>query len=86
VDGIEADQSNQHEEAAGHGENDEFYGRSPSLFVSPDAHQEEHGDNLDFPEKIEQKEIRGHENAQNSGEGQKQKEIIAARFFLDLMP
>ena len=36
--------------------------------------------------KIEQKEIRGHEDAQDSGEGEKQEKVIAARFFLDLMP
>ncbi len=55
------------EQTAAQGEQNKLdCGIDPPL-MAPDAHQEKHGNDLDFPKQIKEQEIGGHEQAHDAG-------------------
>ena len=71
MDDIEGDEGDEHQQAAGQGVEEELDGRVDAVFVAPDAHQEKHGDDLDFPKEIKEQQISGQKEA---GQGALQKQ------------
>jgi hypothetical protein len=54
--------------------------------MTPDADQKEHRNNLYLPEQIEEKEIRGEEDAHNGSFHQEQKEMERSDSYINLFP
>ena len=46
--------------------------------MAPEAHQEKHGDDLDFPKEVKEQEIGGHEQAHDAGFQKEEKEMEGA--------
>jgi len=56
---VECQDREQHDDGAGEGVQEEFDGGVEAALASPDADEEIHGNEHDFPENIEEKEIKG---------------------------
>ena len=54
---VEVDDGDQHQHRAGHGVQEELHGRVDAPLVSPDADQEIHRDQRDFPENVKQEQV-----------------------------
>ena len=59
---VHVDQRDQHQHRAEERVQEELDRRVHPVFMAPDTDQEEHGHNLDFPEQVEEKEVRGQED------------------------
>src|SRR5712671_2064453 len=63
---MQPDDADEHENRAGHGVQHEFDGGVDAPLVSPDADQEIHGDQHDFPEQEEEKEVKREKHADDA--------------------
>ena len=63
----EINDRHQHEQAAGHGEENEFHRRVDAPRTAPHADQKIHRHQHDFPEHIEQHQIERQEGAEHAG-------------------
>ena len=63
---MENEDPDQHEQAAGHGEEDELHGRVDAATTAPDADQEIHRDEHGLPEDIEEEQVLGDEDADHA--------------------
>jgi hypothetical protein len=70
---VEVDDGHQHQHGAGHGVEEELHRGVDAAVVAPDADQEVHGHQRDFPEHVKQEEILRHEDA-HQAEFQQQQE------------
>ncbi len=60
---VEGEYGKQHEHAAGHGKEEELYGRVYPFRASPDADQQVHGDEHQLPEYVEKDKVEGTERS-----------------------
>src|SRR5438270_811853 len=63
---VQPDDADQHEDGAGHGVEHEFDGGVDAALMSPDADEEVHGDEHDFPEEEKEKEVERKKNADDA--------------------
>ena len=63
---VQPDDADEHEDGAGHRIEDEFYGGVDAAAMTPDADEEGHGDQHDFPEEEEEEEIEREEDADDA--------------------
>ena len=63
MDDKEPHQGDQHEEAAAEGKEHKLDRGIDFSVMPPDADEEKHGNELDFPEQIEEQQIGGHKEA-----------------------
>ena len=54
---VEVENRREHQHGAGHGVEEELDGGVDAAFVAPDADEEVHRDEADFPEGVEEEEI-----------------------------
>jgi hypothetical protein len=76
----------QHEQAAGHGEEEELHRRVDPPLPSPDADDEVHRHQHDFPEDIEEEEIVGEKGSQDTGCQKKEGDREPLPVSLDSFP
>jgi hypothetical protein len=62
----EGEDGGQHQQAAGHREQDELHGGINAPLAAPDADQEIHGDQGRFPEHVEEEQVERKEDAQDA--------------------
>ena len=72
---IEVNDGGQHQHRPGHSVEEEFHGGVDAPLVSPDADQEVHGHQGDFPENVEQEQVLRDEDA-GQAEFQQQQEGV----------
>src|SRR2546427_7389478 len=58
---VECEDRQQHDDEPDLREDEELKGRVSAVWPTPDAHQEKHRDNDEFPEKRQKQEVEGHE-------------------------
>src|SRR5579883_907599 len=72
---IEPQDADQHERGAEHGVDEEFYSGVDAAVVAPDADEEGHGDQHDFPEEEEEEEIEGEKDPDDADFEQKEHHV-----------
>src|SRR5699024_1668576 len=77
---------NQHEQAAQLGEQKEFYAGIFFSVIAPYSQKEEHGNEHDLPKEIEEDEIHGKENAEDTSQEPKYIKMIKSDAFVDFFP
>jgi hypothetical protein len=75
VDKIKPYYGSQHQQSTGNIEQKEFDGGMHPLFMAPDTDEKKHGNQLHFPEKIEQEKVGGQKDPHYSRQGQQQHEV-----------
>ncbi len=83
---VEVDDGRQHQHRAGHGEQEKLHRRVDAALVAPDADQEVHGHQRDFPEHVEQKQVLRQEHAHQPEFEQQQKRVELLHAVLDGAP
>ena len=83
---IQGDEGDEHQQTAGQGVKQELDGRVDPVLMPPDAHQEEHGNNLDFPKEIKEQQIGGQEEAGQGALQEKDEEKEGADLEVDGLP
>src|SRR5713226_6165051 len=83
---VQPDDAHEHEDGAGHGVEHEFDGRVDAALVSPDADEEVHGDEHDFPEKEEEEEVQREEDADHADFEHQQHDEKFLDAVLDAVP
>ena len=63
---IEPEDADEHEDRAGHGVEHEFNGGVDAALVAPDADEQGHRDEHDFPEEEEEEKVEREENADDA--------------------
>src|SRR5256885_4337923 len=63
---VEPDDADEHQDGASHGVEHELDGGVDAALVSPDANEEGHGNEHDFPEKEKEKEVQGKKHADDA--------------------
>ena len=78
----EIQDGHQHQETADHGVEQEFERGVNAPFATPDANQEVHGNQHDFPEDVEEKDINRDKGPDHAGfQDEKEKEILPDPMF-----
>ena len=84
---VEHQNGHQHEQGAEHGVQEELDGGvDPAGGVAPDADQQVHGDELQFPEHVEQEDVQGGEDADHAGQHEEQADHEFLHPVLDVVP
>ena len=83
---VEVDDGRQHQHRAGHGEQEELHRGVDAALMAPDADQEVHGHQRDFPEYVEQKQVLRQEYAHQPEFQQQQKREELFHTALDGAP
>jgi hypothetical protein len=83
---VERQDRQQHQQAAGLGEDEELRGRVDAPLVPPDRDQEIHGHQHQLPEEVEQEEVEGGEHADDPGQRPEQVEVEEPGPLADLAP
>ncbi len=86
VEDVEDQQGDEHHQAAGQGVQQELDGRVDAVLVPPDAHQEEHGDDLDLPKEVKEQQIGGQKEAGQGALQEQDEEIEGAVLKIDGPP
>ncbi len=81
---VKRQQRDQDEDAAEQGVEEELDGGVLAARAAPDADQEVHGQEHDFPEDVEQEEIQRQERAQHAGFQKQKQHAVAADETVDL--
>jgi hypothetical protein len=83
---VQGDQGDQHEHGTGHGIDEELHGRVDLLFPPPDADDEVHGDEHDFPEDVEKKQVERDEGTEHPHLKQQQADHVFLHPLLHRRP
>ena len=83
---VEVDDGRQHQHRAGHGEQEKLHRRVDAALMAPDADEEVHGHQRDFPEHVEQKQVLRQEHAHQPEFEQQQKREELFHTALDGAP
>ena len=65
--GVQVQDGRQHEQRSGQGEDDELDGRVQPPLPAPDADDEVHGDQHQFPKHVEREQVDGQKGSQHAG-------------------
>ena len=76
----------EHQQAAGLGENEELEGCIDAVFMAVYTDQEIHRDQHDLPEEVEQEKIKGCEYPDDAGQDPEEVEIVKTGAFLNFIP
>ena len=83
---VEINDRHQHQHRAGHGVEEELHRGVNAALVAPDADQEIHGDEADFPKHVKQKQVLGEENTHQAEFEQQQESEEFLDAALDVAP
>jgi hypothetical protein len=83
---VQVDDGGEHQHRAGHRVEEELDGRVDAPLVSPDADQEVHRDERDFPEHVEKEQVERCEDADYSEFQEKQEGVVHLLPLPDVVP
>ena len=83
---VEADDGDEHEEAAELGEEKEFNGRSEAVLMAPEVDEKIHRHEHELPGKIEEEEVEAQKDAEDARDGPGEAEVKKTGSVSDLAP